>query len=203
MNSVVDKIEGSKYAATEAQVEQLAAEASTGERAGGTYLRVLVAKAQDLLRMKKGGKRKASAAVDAAHAMFYPAVVRGVGGEALARKECHRRATFARSAATTLRGFVRGGGSLIKLVPAEVTKASLRAAIAPAKPQGDRQHRICANAQAQLVRALQRMEPAAARDQLEATISELQSTLEQFEPRIVRSRVQRVPAGERAAATVN
>ncbi len=196
MNSVVDRIEASKFAADEAQVEQLAAEASTGERAGGTYLRVLVAKAQHLLRLKKGGKRRARAAVDAAHAMFYPAVMRGVGGEALPKKEAYRRAAFARSAASELRGFIKGGGSLVKLLPAEVSKAQLRKAVTPTQPAGDRQQRICANAQAQLVRALQRMEPARARDQLEATIAELQSALEQFEPRIVRSRVRRVPEGE-------
>ena len=123
--SLIEKLIAAGYSATAAQVQELAAVAGAGVQAGATYLRVLIVAAQGVKR------RPALKAIDAAHATFYPAIIAGVGGDG---KEAQRRATFARSAASTLRAFVRNGGELKGVDPMTATKGTLRKATRPAEP---------------------------------------------------------------------
>ncbi len=142
MTAIIDK----GYRVTPEQVEHMAREAAKGYAAGETYLRCLIVAASD---SKKRGLR----AINEAHALFYPAVLRGVGGEG---KEAARRATFARSAASTVRGYVKRGGKIADVDVTAVTKHSLRRFGSPDEPT-DRVERSAARATDALIRAVVRM----------------------------------------------
>lgn len=181
---IIEAIARNNYLATEAQVEALAATAQIGRAADSTYLRVLVAAVQSALGAPKRGRKPAQAPViDREHERLYAAVLRGVGPEDTDKAERSRRATFARTAASTLRGFVRSGGDVRALVVAEVGKSALRQAHAPVR-EGTRDVRIVHHAQASMVRALARMAKTnglQARKQLAEVIDSLQESLEVME----------------------
>lgn len=142
MTAIIDK----GYRCTAEQIEHMAREASKGYDAGQTYLRCLIVAAQE---SKKRGLR----AVDEAHEAFYPAVLKGVGYEGA---EQRRRSTFARTAASTLRSFVKRGGKLADIDVTTATKGTLRAFGRP-QESGDRVERSAARATDALVRAVTRM----------------------------------------------
>lgn len=130
----IQRLIDAKYVATPADIEALAASVVAGKGADGTYLRVLTG----LARVKLGAPRRGKvaqdaqvAAVDDAHADAYAAVLRGVGDDNTTDAERQRRATFARTAASTLRAYAKHGGDLRALDVLAVTKGSLRAAVAP------------------------------------------------------------------------
>jgi len=82
-----------------------------------------------------------------------------------------------------LANYARAGGDLRALVAAEVTKAALRAAVAPPEPT-DRTARQLANAQGAILRAVARRargDPDGARGMLEAVVTKLQAALEAME----------------------
>lgn len=168
--SLIEKLVAAGYSATVAQVQELAAVAGAGVQAGATYLRVLIVAAQGVKR------RPALKAIDAAHATFYPAIIAGVGGDG---KEAQRRATFARSAASTLRAFVRGGGELKAIDPTQATKGTLRKAVRPAEP-AERAARSFGRSLQSLQGAAKRMargDPARARAVLVDALEVMQGTL--------------------------
>lgn len=138
MNNVIDK----GYRVTPEQIEHMAREVGKGAVAGLTYLRCLIVASQD---SKKRGVR----AVDEAHEGFYPSVLRGVG-------EDQRAATFARTAAATLRGYVKKGGKLADIDVATATKGSLRAYGAAPEP-ANRAERSASRASNALLRAVKRV----------------------------------------------
>lgn len=138
MTAIIEK----GYHVTVEQVEQMAREVRKGYDGVQTYLRCLIVAASE-------SKRRGLRAVDEAHERFYPAVLRGVGGEAAA-------ATFARTAASTLRGYLKAGGKLADIDVATATKASLRAYGKPAEPV-NRAERSAGRAADMLLRALKRM----------------------------------------------
>lgn len=179
MTTIIDK----GYRCTPEQIEHMARDAAKGYDATGTYLRCLIVAASD--SRKRGIK-----AVDEAHDAFYPAVLRGVGGEGA---EQNRRATFARSAASTLRAYIRKGGKLADINVHEATKGTLRAFGAPPE-SGDRVERSAARATDALLRALRRM---AKRDLTEARrlVSEVVDSIREVVP--ARGRV---PEGTRTVA---
>lgn len=173
--NVIDKIVAANYRPTDGDVEQLAFAASLGLSSKGTYLRVLAAHVIDANPSKRGQL----GALNAAHAHFYPLVLKGVGGASLESKERERRGTFARTSLSTLRGFVRGGGDVRALDLAAVTKAALRKAFAPSEP-ADRAERAVSRAHGAVVRAARRLarrEPARARELITAVIDELRAAM--------------------------
>jgi hypothetical protein len=167
-----------EFVATDAQVEQLAGIAADGRQAGGTYLKVLVAHVRAALTGKRKPSRSAQrAAVDETHKRLYEHVMRGVGPTDLEQAERNRRATFARTAASTLRHYAKRG-DLRTLEPAEVTKAKLRGRTRV--PAGTRSERVMTRTADTFVRLVQRVakaDPAAARKRIAAMQSQLTKLL--------------------------
>lgn len=200
---IQNTIKRAHYVATEAQVETLAAShwnvAIQLEGSNSTYLRVVLVGAQAELGSKRGRQPKSQAqlaVLEKVHERFYAAVLRGVTTDDIAKEdglepaessrralERNRRSTFARSSKTALANYARAGGDLRGLEPEEVTKASLRAAMAPPPPT-DRTARQLANAQGAILRAVTRRargDPDGARGMLEAVVTKLQAALEAME----------------------
>lgn len=127
MNTILDAITKADFLASETQVENLAACVVQGYSANGTYLKVVVAHCgSEIAGKRKPSKEAQLAIVDTVHARFYAHVLVGVGPPDLDNNERNRRATFARTAASDLRAFIRRGGHLRKLDAAKVTKHDLR-----------------------------------------------------------------------------
>lgn len=203
MTDLIEKLEKAHFVATDAQVESLALErysnAAHAVRADGTYLRVLVVATQSQVGTRRRGRLDAAAqtnVLEAVHEKFYAAVLRGVTtpevapDDALAQSdrtlrslERNRRSAFARSAKSTLSAYVRAGGDLRALVASQVTKAALRAAIAPPEPP-DKVTRQIARSEGALLRALKRqakVDPVAAERDIERCIEELQNVLDSLD----------------------
>lgn len=162
MTTIIDK----GYHVTPEQIEHMAREVGKGVLAGQTYLRCLIVAATE------SKKRRPLAAIDECHERFYAAVLRGVDGDT-------RAATFARSAAATLRGYVRSGGKLADIDVAKVTKGTLRSYGAPEEPE-NRAERSAGRANAALVRAVKRVarkDATLARKLVQAAIEALRAAL--------------------------
>ena len=138
-------IEDNGYLADPAQVEQLARDYLSnldgGNRAAGSYLRILVAGCQVRLNAFKRtpGRKDAERVLEEVTDTYYPAVLRGIttpevaddptlpAAESTRRaRERNRRTNFARTAKSVLARFIRAGGDVRALVVGELTKASLR-----------------------------------------------------------------------------
>lgn len=207
-----------QYAMTEQQVESLAAERTTSLNAtegfDGTYLKVLINGVQAKLGAKRGkrlGTDTQMTTLDAIAAPFYAAVLRGVvtpeieltpgltvEDVQIRSRERNRRATFARTAKSTLVGWVRAGGDLRALDIEEVTKGELRASTAAAAgenraPAASRVER----AQRMILAAVAHDPPAVKRERLYAVISALQEVIDELpsngdehgESTVIRTRV--------------
>lgn len=214
VRNVVQAIIDARYAATAAQIEALAREVGEGVNAGGTYLQVLTVACQAELNAapvkgnRKPGARKQAAVVNRINDQFYPHVLKGVGPMSMDQKERNRRATFARSAASTLRTFASEGGDIRALVPGEVSKAKLRAHGLEV-PEGTRDERALARFTDATIRAAQRVtrgNPKAARQRLEAAITALRAALESMDgakaPAQPEKRASRTAHARRAARAV-
>lgn len=205
MTTIIEKLSSHPAGATEAQVEQLAharyTAGSQASRADSTYFRVLLVACQSKLGgIKRGPGRRSAvdvkgqlAVLDAAHERFYAAVLRGVttpevaAEEGLERAERQRRmlernarSGFARSAKSALWAYAEAGGDLRGLDPVEVTKSSLRAALAPAEPT-DKVARQIGRAEGSLIRAIQRQaraSPDEARGTVERLMDEFQKLID-------------------------
>lgn len=181
--TILEAIVAAKFVASDAQVEQLAGIVATGQQANGTYLGVLVAHCQaELPKRKRATKRVQSAVIDAVHERLYVHVMKGVGDEALEMPERNRRATFARTAASTLRYFVAKGGSIRELDPADITKAKLRGEVTTV-PAGTRTERAVQKSGDSFVRAVERLAkrlPDAARARVEAMQEQLEALLDRI-----------------------
>lgn len=190
-----------QYSMNESQIEALAAERTQSQLANdatdGTYLRVLITGAQSKFGPKRG-KRLATdaqmAALESVAVPYYAAVLRGVmtpdivldasleAAEVQRRtRERNRRATFARTAKTTLVSWVQEGGDLRAIDVTTVTKTELRAAVTAAKaergiPAASRIER----AQRAILAAAAREGPKVAREHLEAVIAALQGALDEL-----------------------
>lgn len=173
------------YLMNEKQVEALAAAVVAGNDANGTYLRVLVANTQATMSRARPRRRidihaAADAALDKVHERFYPHILQGVGDTG---REAHRRAAFARSAASTVRYFIRGGGDVRELDAATVTKGGLRKAVAPPEP-ADKVLRQVARSETALTRSLQRLaktDPGAAVEHMQRMVDVLTDLSEAFD----------------------
>lgn len=177
--NIIDSIVKAHYVATESQVEQLAARIALGDISDNTYLRVSLAHMQAVLGRPRRGKQPPQEPVlDAVHKKLYPAFLRGLGPEDMDPKERERRGIKARTNASTVRYFIRGGGDVRGLDLATVTKGSLRKAVAPeVVPAGTRAERAFGKAQAVMERTVTRMAPETARAHIEAAIEALEALI--------------------------
>jgi hypothetical protein len=109
------------------------------DRVRGSYLSILVAHSKRELKARKYTTEQALAAVENVHEHFYAIILEAVTTPEIAikegleeaeasrrSKERTRRATFARSAKSTLASAIKAGARLSALDPSKVTKASLQ-----------------------------------------------------------------------------
>lgn len=200
--SIFAKIAAAHFVANEAQVEQMARERATAfdtVRSGeDTYLRVVVTAMQARLGKTRRGKIEVETQLSVLEAVsdrFFAAVVRGVTTPDIAiepnldPKEQSRRTmarnsrtAFARSTKSTIKAFIQGGGDVRSIEVESVSKAFLRKAIAPPEPE-DRVQRQVHNSRAALIRALVRRakaDPEGAQEDIQATMEDLRTVLEQL-----------------------
>lgn len=227
--NTLDKIAKDHYVATEAQIETLAREnytsASQVLASNATYLRVLVAGCQAALGGKKGRAPVRAEpqleVLEKTHERFYAAVLRGVTTDDIAQDdtqdrtergrrqlERNRRSGFARSAATTLRNYVRGGGDLRALELETVTKSELQRFVASQSSPADKVAARAQRAEKSLVNAIKLMakgDPDKATAELEAIVERLQLALTQLgqgPPLVARTPGEAVTAREHARTRV-
>jgi hypothetical protein len=189
MNKLLSTLAASNYIADGKQVEQLAGAVATGNTAGATFLRIVLACTVAALGgPRRGRKPKDMAAVlsgqdDALKGVYdnlYPHVLAGVSTDTTDKMEIHRRANFARSAAATVRACIRGGVDLRTIDITKATKNSLRKLVAPAEP-ANKVERLVQRAENSVLRALQRLrrdDPGKAEEFSERLASEMQDVLE-------------------------
>jgi hypothetical protein len=153
--NVTAKLEHNSFVATAADIEALTKEqlvaTATSVRSKVTYLRALIATTQDKLglaprvRQGKGAPVKLKpeeivvqlAALEEVHANFYTAVLKAIDDTPLTEDEKPksgrtsaaaikaRRATFARTAMSTVRTWIKAGRSLAGIAPSRITKGAL------------------------------------------------------------------------------
>lgn len=192
MTTIVKTIITANFMATPIQVERLAAQVVDGQQADGTYLRVVLAHMQSRLgrpRMRRRAADKDSVleVLNAIHTDLYAAVLKGVGGDDIETAERNRRATFARTATSTVRYFIANGGDIRSVDVPNITKAGLRKAVAPEQtaqaPQGEtRAERAFRKAQDGVLTAAKRLvargDPQDVH-RVEALIDQLEALLEE------------------------
>lgn len=189
--NVIEKIAKAHYAATVADVEALASNVATGQQSDGTYLRVLVAATQAKLGTSRRGRVNTAAQLeilDQVHLQFYAAVQRGVGDASVDDAERRRRSGFARSAASTLRAYVKAGKDLRGLVVADTTKHSLRQAVNPVRQVPAGTSRVATtflrsvDTATQAAEKLLASDGEEARETIESAIESLQNLLDASKP---------------------
>lgn len=189
------------YLMTEDQVETLASERTQSLKAtdslDSTYLRVLVTGAQSKLGPKKGKRPDTETQLTAFESVavpYYAAVLRGVMTDDIAldatldaaevqqrTRERNRRAIFARTAKSTIVGWVREGGDIRAINVATVTKTELQRAVTAARSErGETVATRIGRAQAAILAAVAREGPDHARERLEAVIEALQEALDEL-----------------------
>ncbi len=194
MNTLIERIEKAHYVVNLEQVEALAAQQHTNAdlaaRTGATYLRALIATSlANLKKVRKPAATTVLAAVNKTHGELYPAVLRGVDTlelktveETEHNKELNRRGNFARSAASTVRAYVKAGGDLRSLDLAATSKGDLYRATQPPE-SADKIERNVVRSEAKLIRAL-RQEAGTnlewAQEHATLLIEELQQLLKEF-----------------------
>lgn len=189
--SIIEAIIAANFMADAAQVERLAGQVVEGQSADGTYFKVLLAHIQAKVGKPTRRMRRSGAEVEAMehvlegiHADLYAAVLKGVGPDDLPMDERNRRATFARTAASTVRYFIRGGGDIRAVDVATATKGGLRKAVQPETPapadetRVEKGFRLATDA---VVKAAQRLlargDPDVARERIEAAMDALEAVL--------------------------
>jgi hypothetical protein len=207
MDTIFDAIKQSNYAATEQDVEQLAALHTAGELSqsgsDGSYLKVLLAACQGIV--SPSPKKKGAAMIEShsnvlndVHTRFYPWVLKGVAGEDCKeeegispeeerrrRLERLRRATFARSAKSTIEAYIRANGDIRTLDLGLVTKTGLQRFVNETKgtPSWEQAVHTNRNRIEKICRRLAQTNPGEAREILESVLQHIQDTLESLRPR--------------------
>ena len=164
MKDVNQTIAARAYLATDAQVRELALLSWSSNDAvsstRGTFLRVELASLQAALmgspKQRAGGKPQSFekdavlSTLNDVHSRLYALVLDAVVTDDIKdapklrqaektrrAQERNRRSNFARSAKSTLLGFIRAGGNICSLVVPQVSKAQIAAETAKRKPQPD------------------------------------------------------------------
>ena len=201
ITSVLDQIREANYQATEEDIEKLAAlhsdVSNTQGQTDGSYLKILLAGCQAVLG--KGRKKfpdlKAAQheVLDKTNNRYYEAVLRGVITEDIAitegldenekrlrRVEQLRRATFARSAKSTLAAFVEAGGDMRMLDVVATSKGSLRKFVSESQgvPSWEKDVSSKRTKIEAICRRLAETNPGQAREILESVLSHLQDVLD-------------------------
>jgi hypothetical protein len=187
-----------QYALNEVQIEQLAVERTQSlgmlDTHDGTYLRALITAMQAKLGPRRGKRPATNVQIEALESIavpFYAAVMRGVMTPEIAidgtleaaelRKrtaERNRRATFARTAKSTLVQWVMEGGDARAIDVPTVTKGELRASVAAARTdRGETAASRVERAQHAILTAVAREGPEEQREHLERVIAALQAAL--------------------------
>jgi hypothetical protein len=174
------------------------ADASATQSAGdGSYLKVLIAACQGVLgksRRKNSDMVEAHTAVlNDIHGKFYNAVMRGVttpdcaeepnlpaDEERRRRLERQRRATFARSAKSTLEAYIKAMGDIRALRVEEVSKSQLRKYVNEAKGTPAWEQVVNANRDKieKVALRLAETNPGEAREILESVLQHIQDVLD-------------------------
>lgn len=196
--TILESVAKAGYLASPAQVAELAGLIFTGKRGGNTYLAVVLAYTKDALpKRSKPSKAATLKVLDKVHAELYPSVLKGVlnGATDVPDKEKNRRAIFARTAASTVRAFVKAGGDIRKLDPATVTKTSMRnyGRKVPTGTRTERAVKKAADTVERTLLALAAKDPGEAHDRIE----KLQSTLEDMLGDVIKLEAER--RGDRKA----
>ena len=179
---VLESIEKAGYVADDGQVESLASLVAQGTRAGSTYLAVLIAHCRNELRKGPKRKKEQREAINKVHERFMPAVMRGVGPADLPNPERHRRAVFARTAASDLRFYVARGGDVRKLDPARASKTSLRKSQrVPAGTRAERAYIASTDAAVRAARQIAKGNPKAAAKHVRLTLVTMQKLLAELQ----------------------
>lgn len=142
-------LESRHYVATEADIAALVSTHDTAltarDTARATYLKALTATTISEIgapvRLRAGKPAALTpedtanhvAAFEKVHQRFYAVVLKSIGEGP--PKERNSRANFARSAASTLRRWIKAGNDIRALAPARVTKASLRVGGGTGRPE--------------------------------------------------------------------
>lgn len=208
----------SQYALNESQIESLAAKRTvsivTVDQLDGTYLRALITGVQSKLGPKKGrtpSDEAQLAALETIAVPFYAAVLRGVTTPDIAleanmehalvvvrNRERNRRATFARSAKSTLVAWIEAGGDVRAIDVNTVTKTELRQSTlaASSDDRGLAPESRIERATKTILATVAREGPDLARAHLESAIEALQEALEALpaeaaheESTVIRTRV--------------
>lgn len=200
---IEEKIEKAHYAASESDIEQLAASRLANDdavkRTDGAFLRILVASVQ--AKTGTATRRKLTAkdieqqrgVLTDIYAPFYAAVLRGITTPDIAEKEGltieerrtrtlerNRRSNFARSAASTLHSFMKLGGDVRALQVDQLKKMDLTRFVAEHR---DREPRDVVTGTLQRLErqaaAYLESDPIAGRGAVEECIQRLQELLNQ------------------------
>lgn len=203
--NIIDTIKKANYVATEEDVEQLAVmhtDAMLTQGVGdGSYLKILLVACQAALG--KTARRKTANMVEThsqvlndVHARFYPAVLRGVTTadcedepglpreeERRRRLERLRRATFSRSAKSTLDAYIRAMGDIRSLEVETVSKSSLRKYVNETRGTPPWEQVVNANRDKieKVCLRLAETNPGEARDILESVLSHIQDVLDSLD----------------------
>lgn len=170
------------YTATPADIAQMAkayfASQDTVSEGLSTYLRALVATAQVHVRLNKS---EPLSAIQQVHDQFYAEVI-AAAQEATPQRTpgraviVNRRTNFARTSFSTLRGWIRNGGDLLKLVPKRVTKGSVTAPRKEQAPSPRRLRKVLGRRVLDMIEALNALEVAdrdSARSELDSIVERL------------------------------
>lgn len=186
-------LETKGYVASDADIEALVKQVLSAsqdvESGRATYLRSLVATTQNELgakpRVRSSGKipkltpeqiEGQLAALAKTHARFYEHVVKVASADIPAGKtqalELNRRTNFARSAVSTVRGWIKDGNDITAVAAVRVTKAQLAVRAGPRKARPPNVKRLKAAAERQSKGLIKTLLELAESDK-EAAIAEL------------------------------
>jgi hypothetical protein len=120
------------------------------------------------------------AALDAVNDRFYPEVLAAASADLPngrdKAKELNRRTNFARSAVSTIRGYIKAGNDITRIAPAACTKRSLQVERAARPPSAARMRKRVETRSIAFVGALLELaetDKAAAREELETLMGQL------------------------------
>ena len=185
------------YIVTDAYIALLAKDYSDSvdraNRVRGSYLSILVAHSKRELTSRKHTVEQALEVVEAVHAHFYEVILNavvtpdieisdGLSEEEKVRrsKERTRRATFARSAKSTLTSAVKAGARLSTLDPAKVTKASLQEMYVRQREGPETVEERIERTEARLAEMYAQSEEITVEDRIERTESQLEDLIKQL-----------------------